>query len=69
VSDISVVGSGSSGADIQTVADDGAGTDAPVDATVPVDDASFQAPADSFSGLDLPDDLAIPQQVDLDDGF
>jgi hypothetical protein len=39
------------------------------DATAPVDDVSFQPPADSFSGLDLPNDLAVPDQVDLDDGF
>ncbi len=65
-SNISVVDSGSSGAGIQTIADDSADTDT----TAPVaDDVSFQAPAESFSGLDLPDDLAIPQQVDLDDGF
>jgi hypothetical protein len=78
---VTVVGD-ESGGGIQTVADDSAGSDvgaavddAPaslepmVDATAPVDDVSFQPSTDSFSGLDLPDDLAVPDQVDLDDGF
>ena len=53
-SSISVVGAGSTGGGIQSVTDD----------VVP-----FESPAESFSGLDVPDDLAVPDPADLDDGF
>ena len=39
------------------------------DAMTTVDAVAFEAPAETFSGLDVNDDLAIPDEVDLDDGF
>ena len=39
------------------------------DAMATADVAPFEAPADSFSGLEVNDDLAIPDEVDLDDGL
>ena len=76
-SSISVVGTGSTGSGIQSVADDATGVGSAVSldpvadamVTVDVDVASFQPPAESFSGLDVPDDLAVPDQAELDDGF
>jgi hypothetical protein len=39
------------------------------DPTINPDPAPFEAPSDSFVGLQVDDSLAVPDQVDLDDGF
>ncbi len=55
--------------EVQPVDDVALPSDPVADATINPDPAPFEAPPESFVDLQVDDTLAVPAQVDLDDGF